>query len=324
MEPSRGRSGRSDLTYETTVATKPRLRYSVNVAWVLLAYRLPREPSTPRIALWRNLRRLGAVQLVDGLVALPRDSGTQEQLEWLADDIAAAGGDATIWFVEAGSSLRDGRSESAHVRVGGRRVPDDHRGGESGARERRCGKTADAGATTARVACGPLTRLLPFTRARTRDACRRGTRRARGVAVVKWATRRHCHVDRTACAWLIRRFVDPEATFVFVDDPDDIPADATAFDVRGVELSHHGGDCSFETFLKATTSRDPALDAIARIVHEADIGDERFDAPEAAGLDSVIRGLSLVIRDDDDLLLVSAPLFDGLYELALRSSALEP
>jgi hypothetical protein len=77
------------------------------MAWVLLAYRLPREPSTPRIALWRNLRRLGAVQLVDGLVALPRDSGTQEQLEWLADDIAEAGGDATIWLAEAGSRAQE-------------------------------------------------------------------------------------------------------------------------------------------------------------------------------------------------------------------------
>jgi hypothetical protein len=77
------------------------------MAWVLLAYRLPREPSTPRIALWRNLRRLGAVQLVDGLVALPRDSGTQEQLEWLADDIAEAGGDATIWFADAGSRAQE-------------------------------------------------------------------------------------------------------------------------------------------------------------------------------------------------------------------------
>jgi hypothetical protein len=77
------------------------------MAWVLLAYRLPREPSTPRIKLWRNLRRLGAVQIVDGLVALPRDSGTQEQLEWLADDITEAGGDATIWLAEAGTRAQE-------------------------------------------------------------------------------------------------------------------------------------------------------------------------------------------------------------------------
>jgi hypothetical protein len=66
--------------------------------WVLLAYRLPREPSTPRIALWRRLRRLGALQLSDGLVALPEDARTKEQLEWLADEVVEAGGDATVWI----------------------------------------------------------------------------------------------------------------------------------------------------------------------------------------------------------------------------------
>jgi hypothetical protein len=71
--------------------------------WVLLAYRLPREPSTPRIALWRRLRRLGAVQVLDGLVALPRDSRTQERFEWLADEILEAGGEASIWFATPGS-----------------------------------------------------------------------------------------------------------------------------------------------------------------------------------------------------------------------------
>jgi Protein ChrB, N-terminal len=75
--------------------------------WVQLAYRLPREPSTPRIAVWRRLRRLGAVQIVDGLVALPRDSRTQEQLEWLADEIVEANGDATIWTATPGSAAHE-------------------------------------------------------------------------------------------------------------------------------------------------------------------------------------------------------------------------
>ena len=66
---------------------------------------------------------------------------------------------------------------------------------------------------------------------------------------MRWATRRHCHIDRAACAWLIRRFIDPEAEFLFVDDADEVPEDATPFDMRGVELSHHDGDCSFEAFL---------------------------------------------------------------------------
>lgn len=132
---------------------------------------------------------------------------------------------------------------------------------------------------------------------------------------MRWATRRSCHVDRAACAWLIRRFVDPDAEFVFVDDPDDVPPDATAFDMRGADLSHHGGSCSFETFLERYRLDDPALHAIARIVHEADLGDGRYDAPEAPGLDAVIAGLGLT-RSDDELLDVAAALFDGLYARA--------
>ena len=131
---------------------------------------------------------------------------------------------------------------------------------------------------------------------------------------MRWATRRDVHVDRAACAWLIRRFVDPDAEFVFVGDLDDVPADATPFDMRGVELSHHGGECSFETFLRTYELDDPGLAAIGRIVHEADIGDERYDAPEAAGLDALVRGLSL-LREDAEVLKLTAPLFDGLLEL---------
>ena len=96
------------------------------------------------------------------------------------------------------------------------------------------------------------------------------------------------------CAWLMRRFVDPDAEFVFVDDPDEVPADATPFDMRGVELSHHGGDCSFETMLRRYGLDDPVLWDVARIVHEADLADERYDAPEAPGLDVMCRGLSMV------------------------------
>jgi hypothetical protein len=135
---------------------------------------------------------------------------------------------------------------------------------------------------------------------------------------MKWATRAHCHIDRAACAWLIRRFIDESAEFVFVDDPEDVPADATPFDMRGVELGHHRGDCSFETFLGRYELDDPVLWDVARIVHEADLADERYDAPEAAGLDVLVRGLSMTL-DDDQLLGLALPIFDGLYEFKRRS-----
>jgi hypothetical protein len=138
---------------------------------------------------------------------------------------------------------------------------------------------------------------------------------------MRWATRRGCHVDRASCAWLIRRFVDPGAEFVFVDDADDVPADATPFDMPGVALSHHDGDCTFETFLRRHELADPALIEIGRIIHEADLADERFDAPEARGLDVLIRGLSMTLGDEA-LLEVTGPLFDGLYAFKQRAQML--
>jgi hypothetical protein len=136
---------------------------------------------------------------------------------------------------------------------------------------------------------------------------------------MKWATRPHCHVDRAASAWLILRFIDPEATFVFVEDPDDIPPGAIGFDMRGVDLTHHNSNCTFETLLEYYDLTDEALASIGKIVHEADLGDERFYAPEAPGLDVLIRGLSFVY-DDDGLLAAAAPLFDGLYEHCRRAA----
>jgi hypothetical protein len=136
-----------------------------------------------------------------------------------------------------------------------------------------------------------------------------------------WATRAGCHIDRAASAWLIRRFIDPEATFLFVDDPEQVPAGATAFDMRGATLSHHGGACTFETILAHNGLDDPALWDIARIVHEADLADERYDAPEAAGLDVLVRGLAM-LHDDGTLLTITAPIFDGLYAYRTHTNSL--
>jgi hypothetical protein len=126
------------------------------------------------------------------------------------------------------------------------------------------------------------------------------------------------HIDRASCAWLIGRFLDPAASFEFVDELEDVSDGATPFDMRGADLSHHGGDCTFETILRRNESTDPALWAIAEIVHEADLGDERFDAPEAAGLDAIVRGLSMTL-DDDGVLEATRPLFDGLYAFKQRA-----
>jgi hypothetical protein len=128
---------------------------------------------------------------------------------------------------------------------------------------------------------------------------------------MRWVPRAGMHVDRTACAWLIRTYIDPDAEFLFVTDVDHLPNDATPFDIAGQPFSHHDGDCTFEVLVRHHGLSDPALLELGRIVHEADVEDERYDAPEAPGLDAIIRGMGRRL-DDDALLAASAPLYDGL------------
>ena len=136
---------------------------------------------------------------------------------------------------------------------------------------------------------------------------------------MKWATRPGVHVDRAACAWLIRRFIDPAAEFIFAAGAAAIPDGATLFDMRGAALGHHQGRCSFETALhNFGLDTDPALEELGRIIHEADLADERYDAPAAAGLDVLIRGLTMTSSSDHDTLTITGRLFDGLYEHTRR------
>ena len=133
-----------------------------------------------------------------------------------------------------------------------------------------------------------------------------------------WATRRGCHVDRTACVWLIRRFIDPEPTFAFFGDPSEAPEGSELVDVVGARLSHRGEDCSFETFLKEYELGDPVLREIAEIVHDADLMDEKYGRSESDGLDATIRGMQMVLPDDETLTGYTDAVFDGLYAYLSR------
>ena len=127
-------------------------------------------------------------------------------------------------------------------------------------------------------------------------------------------------MDRTACIWLIRRFLDPEAAFSFFGDPAEAPEGAELFDVVGARLSHRGEDCSFETFLKDYELEDPVLGEIAEIVHDADLMDEKYARPESEGLDAIVRGMQLSLPDDHALAGHTDALYDGLYAYLRRET----
>jgi len=133
----------------------------------------------------------------------------------------------------------------------------------------------------------------------------------------RWITRPRPHVDRVASAWLIKRFIDPEATFLF-SIPNEFPSDAIPFDTPKAELSHVGDNCTFETLIKRAGLRDRRLTRLAEIVHEADLRDGKFPRDEARGIDLALRGFLAAYPDDNDVLAHGLALFEGLYAGASR------
>jgi hypothetical protein len=135
---------------------------------------------------------------------------------------------------------------------------------------------------------------------------------------MKWVTRKNANVDRVACPWLIKRFVDPEAEFLFVA-ADRVMAVAeaeggTPYDVKDVELGHLDGRCSFESILLKYRLSDPALDRLAKIVHGADVSADRDICPEAAGIYAIAHGFALLHGDEDhEKIRLESPMYDALY-----------
>ena len=141
---------------------------------------------------------------------------------------------------------------------------------------------------------------------------------------MKWVTWRNVGVDRIGCAWLVRRFVDKEPTFLFVPEGStEIPEGAEPFDIPGVRLSHHGGHCSFYAMLREFKLQDPILHRIARIVDEADTVQEAALEPAAPGLDLICTGLRLTSPDDLTALERGGFVYDALYEALLQEQSQE-
>ncbi len=135
----------------------------------------------------------------------------------------------------------------------------------------------------------------------------------------RWVTRPRPHVDRIASAWLIKRFIDPEAEFLFAP-PAEFPKDAIPYDAPGVELSHQGEDCTFETLVRRAKLRDRRLARLAELVHEADLRDGKFPHEEARGIDAASRALLAASPDDHQVLAQGMALFEGLYATTSRKA----
>jgi hypothetical protein len=142
---------------------------------------------------------------------------------------------------------------------------------------------------------------------------------------MKWVTREKVKVDRVACPWLIKKFIDPEAQFLFVPKDRVMQVaekeNATPFDVPGVELGHHEGNCSFEAIVEKYKLRDPAIQLLAQIVHGADVANDLYGRPEAAGLKAIAEGFgSLGLPDDHAINAAEWIVYDALYQYCRQIS----
>jgi hypothetical protein len=292
--------------------------------YLALFLTLPTTQSAGRMRVWRALRALGCATLRDGTYLLPESAGRAAQLEAIADDVKRTGGTAELF-------LLDGRDEAQHARLlalfdrGGdyaallaaiaAAVPADAKGLRSLRRELaalaaidyfpgEAKRQAEAALTALEAAAGgePAATAGKIRRIASADFQGR-----------TWATRKHLWVDRMASAWLIRRFIDRKAKFLWLDNPGKCPKAALGFDFDGAAFTHVGGRVTFEVLAASFgLDADPALAKIASIVHCLDVGG--VPVAEAAGIEAVLAGLRASAGDDDKLLTAAARVFDGLYQ----------
>jgi len=131
-----------------------------------------------------------------------------------------------------------------------------------------------------------------------------------------WITREKPFVDRMACAWLIKKFIDKDAKFQFIDETEikNIPQNAVVFDIRGAEFTHVKDLCTFEVMVKSFAIKDNAVKKIAEIVHEIDINDGKYNNPEVSGIEDILSGIKKTVKDDLQILEKGAGIFELIYQ----------
>jgi hypothetical protein len=308
--------------------------------WYLLIHQLPPKPLYLRAKIRQRLARVGAVALKNAVYALPFREDCFEDFQWIAEEAAAGGGEARVCAAEfADPETDDGlvarfRAErtadyatladslaSARRAAGSSAPPEDPSSALARAR-RRLEEISriDFFEAPGRARAEKALARLQARAGRTRPPSR-GGRQAAALSRRTWVTRRGIQVDRIASAWLIRRFLDPKARFRFVDPAEHRRAGELRFDMVDGDFTHEGDACTFETLLARTGAADPALRAIAEIVHDIDLKDGKFGRPEARGVEQVLTGLLLSNPSDEERLERGFALFEALHESFRGSKA---
>jgi len=295
--------------------------------WILLTFTLPAKQASQRVEIWRKLQRYGSVPLGNSGYLLPNVAANQERFEWLAAAIRKYGGDASVVQVQAIDNLSTPQliGRFAEARTGDYQEliqelkkwsslpPQAQSVARLSRLRRRFQEIAEIDFFTS-----PLQKRVEELLERA-DAA--GTSSPAGEAAKAnrreyvgriWVTRPRPGVDRSASAWLIRRYIDPKARFTFAPEGR-MPREAVPFDMFHGGFGHRGEDCTFETLQKVFRIRNHRIGIIAQVIHDADLLDEKFGRKEGFGIDEVLKGWARQGIADDELLARGMQLIEGLY-----------
>lgn len=306
--------------------------------WLLLIHQLPPKPAYFRVKVWRQLQGLGAVALKNSVYVLPLSEETREDFQWMVRQIVAGGGEASVVEAQFVDGQTDGeirerfrvardedyaklQEEILGIQKALPKKPDDSRRGEAEAQLAKLRKRfADLQAIDFFEAGGAAEVRTQINRLETHLAPPSSvtdggpTWNLKDLQGRTWVTRKGMHVDRIACAWLIRRFIDPEARFRFVEPKTTVARKGELrFDMFEGEFTHEGDWCSFETLIHRLGFEDPALHALGEVIHDVDLKDAKFKRPEVSGFDRAILGVALLHSKDEARLAAGSGVLDAFY-----------
>jgi hypothetical protein len=312
-------------------------------SWLLLIHQLPAKPAYLRVKIWRRLQGIGAIAVKNAVHVLPMNEETQEDFEWLLREIEEGGGEAFVCEARLIDGLSDQEiralfdkaRDADYAQV----VKDARALAKSLRPNAKTSVLADVRAQVARLrkrlaeivaidffgAIGRETaeemirtleaRLNEDADVRGKDTAPSAARPPETLRNRTWVTREGVYTDRIASAWLIRRFIDPEARFKFVSGKGYRPKEGELrFDMFEAEFTHEGDKCTFEVLLDRCGLKDAALRAIAEIVHDVDLKDGKFGRTEVAGIRTLIEGIGATTSDDTQRIARGTEVFNDLYE----------
>jgi hypothetical protein len=295
---------------------------TARTGWLLFIHQIPPKPDYFRVKVRRRLQRIGAVPLKNSVYLLPAREETMEDFQWLLREVRAEGGEATICRAVVLEGATDGEIESlfsAERQADYAAIERDAEGlGEAGGDQAELGRLRRRLEETVRIdffgAPGREAADQAIDRASPRPAATKSSSVEGRVRGKTWVTRPGLGVDRMSSAWLIRRFIDPDATFAFVPATEAMAMPGVLrFDMYEGEFTHEGGRCTFEVLLDRFGLDDSALRAVAEVVHDIDCKEDRYARPETPGIAAIVDGIRRSGAEDAARVTQGAIMFEGLY-----------